>query len=794
MATTRFERISSFAADRSTIIGVGAADGSLAVVSGGDISDVFVPQVTGIQKVAFSASAGSSWHGLALNGAGAVSEWGPQWNGIMPASVNGGEPVEDIAAGDWFSLFLRGGAVDGWGLGLISIPSQLAQPATFGERVVKIAAARGVAYALRENGGIIAWMPRTRNSPFIDLTALSAFPGAVTHMGITHAGVGILSGGRFYTAPTNTEGSFSSWVEAYGYGGFTNLWGGYDNFILKNQSVRATGDDFYLAVSGRPMPEIRTRNVSQAHVSGAFVWALTDDGAMWTTSTLTQGRILSGPMHVYEPMGGAGSLSVTGLENRLADCTALFEAQGSLGGALFGFENIAPTFPGAASCVAALAGGGAVVLEPTFVGVSGFVAKTSVVVQVSGLLQTYTGAARSVSLSTIPQGLEGSVVVRYNGSTVAPVAAGAYQVDALLNTNEYFGVGSGQLVIQKAAQTITWQALQDRKVGDAPFPLFANSSSGLAISYTSSDSQVASIAESLVTVRSAGAATLTALQPGNANYLAAAPVARLLQVEALAPVISDAQGVVAVGVGQEYFFQFKARNAAREWLLTPDTILPPGFLFNPLGGTLSGVGLYPGIWRIGVVARNSAGDSAAKEFTLGIFESQTVDVVKKVTINTDSWDVSFPDPFAGTNGTGAAVGQLRYGDEVTFQIAFTQQVGGVSAGAVASVAAYNPPLVQARFSLKGLDSEPAFFVTGEPEFKKITSYSPSGYTNEIYLAVSLKNDALLAFLSDFEADSGTHASCIGEFELVFRRAAKAGGGLDTISTRPFTLRVTRGLF
>lgn len=414
---------------------------------------------------------------------------------------------------------------------------------------------------------------------------------------------------------------------------------------------------------------------------------------------------------------------------------------------------------------------------------SAFAAKTSVVVQISSLLQTYTGAARPVTLSTIPLGLEGSVVVKYNGSTTPPVVAGAYQVDAVLDTNEYFGVASGQLVIQKAAQTITWQALQDRKVGDAPFPLFASSSSGLAIAYASSDSRIATVAGNMATIRDAGSVTLTAFQQGNANYLAASPVARPLLVTASVPVIEDAQGVVAVGVGQEYFFQFKASNFPKEWLLTPDTILPPGFLFNPLGGTLSGTGLYPGIWRIGVVARNAAGDSVAKEFTLGVFESQTVDVVKKVTINTDSWDVSFPDPFAGTNGAGAAVGQLRYGDEVTFQVAFTQSMG-----------IYNPPLVQARFSLKGLDSEPAFLVTGEPEFKKITSYSPSGYTNEVYLTVSLKNDALLAFLSDFESDSGTHASCIGEFELVFRRSAKAGGGLDTISTRPFALRITRGLF
>ena len=797
MATTRFENISSFAADRSGIIGVVSTDGSLALISAGDIfGGGFVPQVTGIQKIAFN-NYSEYWHGLALNSAGVVTEWSGGgvtfgWGGKMPASVNGGGPVQDIAAGDRFSLFLRDGAVGGWGLSSIGIPSQLAQPETFGERVVKIAAAGNFAYALLEAGGLIAWVPGSSGSAFLNLAALASFPGAITHLAVSYSAVGILSGGRFYRAATGSNLSFNSWSESFS-GGFTNLWGGQDNFVLRNQSVRSTGDDLYCLGQSAPlMPEVRTRNVSQAYVSGSGVWALTDDGAMWTTSTLAAGQVQSGPVHVYEPAAAVGVVAVSGFELRLADCTALFESSAALSGALFGFENIAPAFTASASCAAVLAGGGAVVLEPTFVGVSGFVAKSAATVQVVDLLQTYTGAGRVVTVSTIPMGLQGSVVVRYNGSVVLPVAAGAYQVDAVLDTADYFGVASGQLVIQKAAQTITWQALQDRKLGDAPFPLFANSSSGLAISYTSSNTLLATLAGNIVTLRGVGQVTLTAYQQGSANYLAAPAVSRTLSIAAVPPAISNAQGAVVLGVGQNFFFQFKASNNPTQWLLTPDAILPPGFLFNPLAGTLTGTGIEPGIWRVGVIARNSAGDSAPNEFTFGIFETQTLDVVKRVTINTDSWDVSFPDPFAGANGVGAAVGQLRYGDEVTFQIAFAQ---GVTSGTgVAATTTYNPPLVQARFSLKGLDSEPAFLVTGEPEFKKITSFTPSGYTGEVFITVSLKNDALLAFLSDFEADSGTHATCIGEFELVFRRSAKAGGGFDTISTRPFSMRVTRGLF
>lgn len=801
MATTRFENISSFAADFSGIIGVVSTDGSLAVISGGNIHNGgSVPQVTGIQKIAFNND-GLDWHGLALNGAGVVTGWSRDgWHGAgaMPALVNGSGPVQDIAAGYRFSLFLRDGAVGGWGRPSVGIPSQIAQPETFSDRVVKIAAAGNLACALLEGGGLIAWLPRSSGSEFTNLAALPSFPGGITHLAVIRQsstasgvnGVGILSGGRFYKT-SGVGGSFNSWVESFS-GGFTNIWGGQDNFVLRNQSVRSTGDDLYcLTQIAPPMPEVRTRNVSQAYVSGSEVWALTDDGAMWTTSTLAERQVQAGPIHVYEPAAATGSVAAL-LDLKLADCTALFESSAALSGAIFGFENIAPTFTASASCAAVLAGGGAVVLEASFVGVSGFVAKSAATVQVADLLQTYTGAGRAVTVSTIPMGLQGSVVVRYNGSLELPVAAGAYQVDAVLDTADYFGVASGQLVIQKAAQTINWQTLQDRKLGDAPFPLFANSSSGLAISYTSSNTLLATLAGNIVTLRGVGQVTLTAYQQGSVNYLAAPAVSRTLLIAAAPPAISNAQGALVLGVGQNFFFQFKASNNPTQWLLTPDAILPPGFLFNPLAGTLAGTGIEPGIYRIGVIARNSAGDSAPNEFTFGIFETQTLDVVKKVTINTDSWDVSFPDPFAGANGVGAAVGQLRYGDEVTFQVAFAQ---GVTSGTgVAATTTYNPPLVQARFSLKGLDSEPAFLVTGEPEFKNITSFTPSGYTGEVFITVSLKNDALLAFLSDFEADSGTHATCIGEFELVFRRSAKAGGGFDTISTRPFSMRVTRGLF
>ena len=55
-------------------------------------------------------------------------------------------------------------------------------------------------------------------------------------------------------------------------------------------------------------------------------------------------------------------------------------------------------------------------------------------------------------------------------------------------------------------------------MGDAAFELTATASSGLPVSYTSSDPLVASISGSTVTILRAGTVTITATQAGNDNW------------------------------------------------------------------------------------------------------------------------------------------------------------------------------------------------------------------------------------------------------------------------------------
>lgn len=84
--------------------------------------------------------------------------------------------------------------------------------------------------------------------------------------------------------------------------------------------------------------------------------------------------------------------------------------------------------------------------------------------------------------------------------------------------------------VNKTAQTISFAPLAARTQGDAPFPLTASASSGLAVSYTSSNPGVATVSGDTVTIVSAGTTTITASQPGNAAYAAAADVSQSLVV------------------------------------------------------------------------------------------------------------------------------------------------------------------------------------------------------------------------------------------------------------------------
>jgi hypothetical protein len=143
----------------------------------------------------------------------------------------------------------------------------------------------------------------------------------------------------------------------------------------------------------------------------------------------------------------------------------------------------------------------------------------------------------------------GTAALTTTATTTSPV--GTYPItfstQALTATNYTFNYVPGTLTVQGgAAQTITFPAIPNHTLGDAPFTLGATASSGLAVSYAVT-SGPATVAGNLVTLTGAGTVTIQASQAGNTTYAAATPVSQSFTVApAPVPTLSGLSPVGAV--------------------------------------------------------------------------------------------------------------------------------------------------------------------------------------------------------------------------------------------------------
>ena len=100
-----------------------------------------------------------------------------------------------------------------------------------------------------------------------------------------------------------------------------------------------------------------------------------------------------------------------------------------------------------------------------------------------------------------------------------------------------YGYSNRLLTYTKDNQTITFDKLAARTIGESPFELTATASSGLPVTFFSSDPTV-SIKDNKITILKDGVATITAKQAGNSVYNAAADVQQTLIINKLTPSVS----------------------------------------------------------------------------------------------------------------------------------------------------------------------------------------------------------------------------------------------------------------
>ncbi len=175
-----------------------------------------------------------------------------------------------------------------------------------------------------------------------------------------------------------------------------------------------------------------------------------------------------------------------------------------------------------------------------------------------------------LSLSDSPMVSSTATVNSPADSTYAIYAYGA------VSPNYDFNYINGALTIIKANQTITihYDTLSVIRIGDVPYTLVATSTSGLPVTFTSSNPKIAAVSGDALTPAIIGTTTITAMQDGNENYNAAPEVTHDLEVIYQSPEIcmvtvanngiTDTIGHNVIVWDRESIVKFKSYNVYRE--------------------------------------------------------------------------------------------------------------------------------------------------------------------------------------------------------------------------------------
>jgi autotransporter-associated beta strand protein len=215
----------------------------------------------------------------------------------------------------------------------------------------------------------------------------------------------------------------------------------------------------------------------------------------------------------------------------------------------------------------------------------------------SGLPITYTSSNPSVASI-----VDGKVHV---------VAAGTSTITASQAGNEVYRQAQSQtqvLTVQQA-QTISFAAIGTKLLGDADFDPLATASSGLAVTYASSNGSVASIVNGKVHILGTGTTTITASQVGDNTYAPAQS-----QTQVLTVVITN-NTVVSAVMGTTFTYTITNNTALNSFTATG---LPAGLSLNATTGVISGTPTEYGDFAVALTASNGS-ISGSQTITLTVY-------------------------------------------------------------------------------------------------------------------------------------------------------------------------------
>lgn len=203
-----------------------------------------------------------------------------------------------------------------------------------------------------------------------------------------------------------------------------------------------------------------------------------------------------------------------------------------------------------------IVGAGTSTITASQVGNTTYNAATSVsqILTVNKLSQSITFATLATKFTTDADFSPGAVAssglsVTYTSSNTAVativsnqihiVGAGTSNITASQAGNSTYNAASDVVQIltvttpAKLNQNITFNALTKKTTLDSDFDPGASSSSGLTVTYSSSNTSVATVVNGLVHIIAGGVTTITASQSGNTGYNAAPDVPQSLSVDAV---------------------------------------------------------------------------------------------------------------------------------------------------------------------------------------------------------------------------------------------------------------------
>ena len=176
-------------------------------------------------------------------------------------------------------------------------------------------------------------------------------------------------------------------------------------------------------------------------------------------------------------------------------------------------------------------------------------------------------------------------VCSVSGSSLTLVAAGTCAINASQTGNSSYAAAPAvtrSFAVVLAAQSISFNAPGTQTMGSNA-SLVASASSGLAVAFIANTSAVCSVSGSTLTPVSAGTCTVTASQPGNGIYAAAAAVSQSFTVQLAAQSISfTSPGTQTVGSNTVLVANASSGLAVAIVSTTPGVCTVSGATLTPL--------------------------------------------------------------------------------------------------------------------------------------------------------------------------------------------------------------------